>query len=71
MSLHFVIHFFFLSVTIRALEVWGSHEALARERNLRKEVEREFQESRFIFNFSLREHVMMLRIFVLKQKFNM
>uniref|UniRef100_A0A8D0DDA8 Proton-coupled zinc antiporter SLC30A9, mitochondrial n=1 Tax=Sander lucioperca TaxID=283035 RepID=A0A8D0DDA8_SANLU len=40
-------------VEAKALEVWGSHEALARERNLRKEVEREFQESRFIFNFSL------------------
>lgn len=37
----------FLSVDIRALDVWGSHEALARERNLRKEVEREYQESRF------------------------
>lgn len=35
------------SVLIRALEVWGSQEALARERNLRKEVEREYQESRF------------------------
>lgn len=37
-----------LCVTIRALDVWGSHEALARERNLRKEVEREYQESKFV-----------------------
>lgn len=29
----------------RALEVWGSQEALARERDQRKEVEREYQES--------------------------
>lgn len=29
----------------RALEVWGSIEALARERNLRKEVERQYEES--------------------------
>ncbi|KAF7707520.1 hypothetical protein HF521_018738 [Silurus meridionalis] len=28
----------------RALDVWGSMEALARERNLRKDVERQFQE---------------------------
>uniref|UniRef100_A0A3Q2NSV8 Proton-coupled zinc antiporter SLC30A9, mitochondrial n=1 Tax=Fundulus heteroclitus TaxID=8078 RepID=A0A3Q2NSV8_FUNHE len=34
-------------VEAKALDVWGSHEALARERNLRKEVEREYQESRF------------------------
>uniref|UniRef100_A0A672IL13 Proton-coupled zinc antiporter SLC30A9, mitochondrial n=1 Tax=Salarias fasciatus TaxID=181472 RepID=A0A672IL13_SALFA len=39
-------------VEAKALDVWGSHEALARERNLRKEVEREYQESRFFF-FSL------------------
>uniref|UniRef100_A0A8C6KBR0 Solute carrier family 30 member 9 n=1 Tax=Nothobranchius furzeri TaxID=105023 RepID=A0A8C6KBR0_NOTFU len=32
----------------RALDVWGSPEALARERNLRKEVEREYEESRFL-----------------------
>uniref|UniRef100_A0A672ZYY7 Proton-coupled zinc antiporter SLC30A9, mitochondrial n=1 Tax=Sphaeramia orbicularis TaxID=375764 RepID=A0A672ZYY7_9TELE len=36
-------------VEAKALDVWGSHEALARERNLRKEVEREYQESRFFF----------------------
>lgn len=36
-------------IVFRAIDVWGSHEALARERNLRKEVEREYQESRFIF----------------------
>uniref|UniRef100_A0A3Q4HI09 Proton-coupled zinc antiporter SLC30A9, mitochondrial n=1 Tax=Neolamprologus brichardi TaxID=32507 RepID=A0A3Q4HI09_NEOBR len=35
-------------VEAKALDVWGSHEALARERNLRKEVEREYQESRFL-----------------------
>ncbi|KAI5105355.1 zinc transporter 9 [Silurus meridionalis] len=32
----------------RALEVWGSMEALARESNLRKEVERQFQEDLFL-----------------------
>uniref|UniRef100_A0AAQ4QYV4 Proton-coupled zinc antiporter SLC30A9, mitochondrial n=1 Tax=Gasterosteus aculeatus aculeatus TaxID=481459 RepID=A0AAQ4QYV4_GASAC len=32
-------------VEAKALEVWGSQEALARERNLRKEVEREYQEN--------------------------
>uniref|UniRef100_A0A673G8X5 Proton-coupled zinc antiporter SLC30A9, mitochondrial n=1 Tax=Sinocyclocheilus rhinocerous TaxID=307959 RepID=A0A673G8X5_9TELE len=32
-------------VEAKALDVWGSQEALARERNLRKEVEREYQES--------------------------
>lgn len=31
-------------VEAKALEVWGSQEALARERNVRKEVEREYQE---------------------------
>lgn len=35
----------FLVSMSRALDVWGSQEALARERNLRKEVEREYQES--------------------------
>uniref|UniRef100_A0A3B5KKT8 Proton-coupled zinc antiporter SLC30A9, mitochondrial n=1 Tax=Xiphophorus couchianus TaxID=32473 RepID=A0A3B5KKT8_9TELE len=34
-------------VEAKALDVWGSNEALDRERNLRKEVEREYQESRF------------------------
>lgn len=33
------------SVGCRALEVWGSMEALARERNLRKEVEQLYQDS--------------------------
>lgn len=42
----FMITIWFCFYAIRALDVWGSHEALARERNLRKEVEREFQESR-------------------------
>ncbi|XP_068451552.1 proton-coupled zinc antiporter SLC30A9, mitochondrial [Clinocottus analis] len=32
-------------VEAKALEVWGSQEALARERNLRKEVEKEYQEN--------------------------
>lgn len=41
-------HYFFLCVTFRALDVWGSQEALAREKNLRREVEREYQESRSI-----------------------
>uniref|UniRef100_A0A665WLF8 Proton-coupled zinc antiporter SLC30A9, mitochondrial n=1 Tax=Echeneis naucrates TaxID=173247 RepID=A0A665WLF8_ECHNA len=36
-------------VEAKALDVWGSQEALARERNLRKEVEREYQESKFLF----------------------
>lgn len=31
---------------LRALDVWGSLEALARERKLRKEVEREYEESK-------------------------
>ncbi|XP_015200798.1 proton-coupled zinc antiporter SLC30A9, mitochondrial isoform X1 [Lepisosteus oculatus] len=34
-------------VEAKALEVWGSLEALARERKLRKEVEREFKENLF------------------------
>lgn len=34
-------------VEAKALDVWGSPEALARERNQRKEVEREYQESEF------------------------
>uniref|UniRef100_A0A1A8NNM5 Proton-coupled zinc antiporter SLC30A9, mitochondrial n=1 Tax=Nothobranchius rachovii TaxID=451742 RepID=A0A1A8NNM5_9TELE len=32
-------------VEAKALDVWGSPEALARERNLRKEVEREYEEN--------------------------
>ncbi|XP_028445869.1 proton-coupled zinc antiporter SLC30A9, mitochondrial isoform X2 [Perca flavescens] len=43
-------------VEAKALEVWGSHEALARERNLRKEVEREFQESIFRNQQLLKEY---------------
>ncbi|KAF3838676.1 hypothetical protein F7725_010444, partial [Dissostichus mawsoni] len=38
-------------VEAKALEVWGSHEALAREKNVRKEVEREYQESNNGLNF--------------------
>uniref|UniRef100_A0A3Q3FCJ1 Proton-coupled zinc antiporter SLC30A9, mitochondrial n=1 Tax=Labrus bergylta TaxID=56723 RepID=A0A3Q3FCJ1_9LABR len=41
----------------RAIDVWGSHEALARERNLRKEVEKEYQENsnkNVLFFFSLK-----------------
>ncbi|XP_058252620.1 proton-coupled zinc antiporter SLC30A9, mitochondrial [Hemibagrus wyckioides] len=34
-------------VEAKALEVWGSMEALARERNLRKEVEQQYQENIF------------------------
>ncbi|XP_043983186.1 zinc transporter 9 [Gambusia affinis] len=34
-------------VEAKALDVWGSSEALDRERNLRKEVEREYQENIF------------------------
>lgn len=44
----FYPHYFSLCVTFRALDVWGSQEALAREKNLRREVEREYQESRSI-----------------------
>lgn len=43
----------FVFVTIRAIDVWGSHEALARERNLRKQVEREYQESKLIFSLTI------------------
>lgn len=43
-----IYNYFFLCVTDRAVDVWGSQEALAREKKLRKEVEREYQESRFI-----------------------
>ncbi|KAA8588699.1 hypothetical protein FQN60_010044 [Etheostoma spectabile] len=43
-------------VEAKALEVWGSHEALARERNLRKEVEREFEESIFRNQQLLKEY---------------
>uniref|UniRef100_A0A665WLC9 Cation efflux protein transmembrane domain-containing protein n=1 Tax=Echeneis naucrates TaxID=173247 RepID=A0A665WLC9_ECHNA len=40
----------------RALDVWGSQEALARERNLRKEVEREYQENIFRNQQLLKEY---------------
>ncbi|XP_074505384.1 proton-coupled zinc antiporter SLC30A9, mitochondrial isoform X1 [Sebastes fasciatus] len=43
-------------VEAKALEVWGSHEALARERNLRKEVEREYQENIFRNQQLLKEY---------------
>uniref|UniRef100_A0A674NFM9 Proton-coupled zinc antiporter SLC30A9, mitochondrial n=1 Tax=Takifugu rubripes TaxID=31033 RepID=A0A674NFM9_TAKRU len=33
-------------VEAKAIDVWGSQEALTRERNLRKEMEKEYQESR-------------------------
>ena len=36
-----------MCLTSRALDVWGSPEALDRERKLRKEVEREYEESRY------------------------
>uniref|UniRef100_A0A8C3A5Q3 Solute carrier family 30 member 9 n=1 Tax=Cyclopterus lumpus TaxID=8103 RepID=A0A8C3A5Q3_CYCLU len=40
----------------RALEVWGSQEALARERSLRKEEEREYQENIFRNQQLLKEY---------------
>ncbi|KAI2656958.1 Zinc transporter 9 [Labeo rohita] len=40
----------------RALDVWGSQEALARERNVRKEVEREYQENIFRNQKLLKEY---------------
>uniref|UniRef100_A0A671QK83 Solute carrier family 30 member 9 n=1 Tax=Sinocyclocheilus anshuiensis TaxID=1608454 RepID=A0A671QK83_9TELE len=40
----------------RALDVWGSQEALARERNLRKDVEREYQENIFRNQKLLKEY---------------
>uniref|UniRef100_A0A8C6WVT2 Solute carrier family 30 member 9 n=1 Tax=Neogobius melanostomus TaxID=47308 RepID=A0A8C6WVT2_9GOBI len=40
----------------RALDVWGSPEALARERKLRKEVEREYQENIFRNQQLLKEY---------------
>ncbi|XP_054453398.1 proton-coupled zinc antiporter SLC30A9, mitochondrial isoform X1 [Anoplopoma fimbria] len=43
-------------VEAKALEVWGSQEALARERNLRKEVEREYQENIFRNQQLLKEY---------------
>ncbi|KAK5864535.1 hypothetical protein PBY51_015772 [Eleginops maclovinus] len=43
-------------VEAKALEVWGSHEALAREKNLRKEVEREYQENIFRNQQLLKEY---------------
>ncbi|TRY54763.1 hypothetical protein DNTS_031277 [Danionella cerebrum] len=43
-------------VEAKALEVWGSQEALVRERNLRKEVEREYQENIFRNQQLLKEY---------------
>ncbi|KAK1904136.1 Zinc transporter 9 [Dissostichus eleginoides] len=43
-------------VEAKALEVWGSHEALAREKNVRKEVEREYQENIFRNQQLLKEY---------------
>ncbi|CAN9515195.1 unnamed protein product [Ophioblennius macclurei] len=43
-------------VEAKALDVWGSHEALNRERNLRKEVEREYQENIFRNQQLLKEY---------------
>lgn len=43
-------------VEAKALEVWGSQEALARERDQRKEVEREYQENIFRNQKLLKEY---------------
>ncbi|KAM9471032.1 proton-coupled zinc antiporter SLC30A9, mitochondrial [Clarias gariepinus] len=43
-------------VEAKGLEVWGSMEALARERNLRKEVERQYQEKIFRNQQLLKEY---------------
>uniref|UniRef100_A0AAY4CLB1 Cation efflux protein transmembrane domain-containing protein n=1 Tax=Denticeps clupeoides TaxID=299321 RepID=A0AAY4CLB1_9TELE len=43
-------------VEAKALEVWGSHEALTRETNLRKEVEREYKENIFRNQQLLKEY---------------
>ncbi|XP_034399814.1 zinc transporter 9 [Cyclopterus lumpus] len=43
-------------VEAKALEVWGSQEALARERSLRKEEEREYQENIFRNQQLLKEY---------------
>uniref|UniRef100_A0A8C5HB12 Proton-coupled zinc antiporter SLC30A9, mitochondrial n=1 Tax=Gouania willdenowi TaxID=441366 RepID=A0A8C5HB12_GOUWI len=43
-------------VEAKALDVWGSPEALVRERNLRKEVEREYQENIFRNQQLLKEY---------------
>uniref|UniRef100_A0A8C6WVK8 Proton-coupled zinc antiporter SLC30A9, mitochondrial n=1 Tax=Neogobius melanostomus TaxID=47308 RepID=A0A8C6WVK8_9GOBI len=43
-------------VEAKALDVWGSPEALARERKLRKEVEREYQENIFRNQQLLKEY---------------
>uniref|UniRef100_A0A3Q4ALL1 Proton-coupled zinc antiporter SLC30A9, mitochondrial n=1 Tax=Mola mola TaxID=94237 RepID=A0A3Q4ALL1_MOLML len=43
-------------VEAKAIDVWGSHEALARERNLRKQVEREYQENLFRNQQLLKEY---------------
>lgn len=46
----FVDYWLFFTLTIRALELWGSQEALTRERSLRKEEDNEYQESRLLFS---------------------
>ncbi|XP_033869837.3 proton-coupled zinc antiporter SLC30A9, mitochondrial-like isoform X2 [Acipenser ruthenus] len=43
-------------VEAKALEVWGSHEALGREHKLRKEVEREYKENLFQNRKLLKEY---------------
>ncbi|XP_058506319.1 proton-coupled zinc antiporter SLC30A9, mitochondrial [Solea solea] len=43
-------------VEAKALDVWGSHEALAREKNVRKEVEREYHENTFRNQQLLKEY---------------
>ncbi|XP_051505861.1 zinc transporter 9-like isoform X2 [Myxocyprinus asiaticus] len=43
-------------VEAKALDVWGSQEALARERNLRKPVEREYEENIFRSQQLLKEY---------------
>ncbi|XP_048087398.1 zinc transporter 9 isoform X2 [Alosa alosa] len=43
-------------VEAKALDVWGSPEALARERNLRKEIEQEYQENIFRNQQLLKEY---------------
>ncbi|KAG9333335.1 hypothetical protein JZ751_012802 [Albula glossodonta] len=43
-------------VELKALEVWGSQEALARERNLRTEAEREYKENIFRNQQLLKEY---------------
>ncbi|CAG08314.1 unnamed protein product, partial [Tetraodon nigroviridis] len=43
-------------VEAKAIDVWGSQEALARERNLRKEMEKEYQENIFRNQQLLKEY---------------